>query len=178
MPRVTIGEVRKAFALLYENMHDRDFRKSLRLNEWNEKRLLPLVRTFLLGYFRHCSPEVQVRLASSSSGWGRIDFRIGNVAVEFAVRRPMDRKGPISSKVNTTEMIKLMTYDGPALLVLFDFSKHHFEQEDIERFRNYPSLGRGRFHRSAFNVAYYYRETKRPRRFLSMCRNIRVVRRS
>lgn len=178
MARVTIGDVRDAFALLYESIHDREFRKSLRLHEWNEKRLLPLVRTFLLGYFRHCSPEVEVKLASSATGWGRIDFKVGNVAVEFAVRRPMDRKGPISSKVNTTEMIKLMTYDGPGLLVLFDFSKHHFDEDDIERFRDYPSLGRGRFHRSAFNVAYFYREQTRPRRCASMCRNIRVAKRA
>lgn len=178
MPRITVGEVRKAFGLLYESFHDREFRKSLRFHEWSERRLLPLVRTFLLGYFRHCAPEQDARLATSPSGRGKIDFLIGDVAVEFAVRRPMDRKGPISSKVNTSEMIKLMTYDGPALLVLFDFSKHHFEDEDIERFREYPSLGKGNHRRSAFNVAYFYREQKPPRECASILRNIRVVKRS
>lgn len=176
--RVTIGQVREAFGLLYESIHDREFRKTLRLNEWSEKELLPLVRTFLLGYFGHCYPEVSVRLQSASSGWGRIDFQIGDVAVEFAVRRPLDRKGPLSSKVNTTEAIKLMMYDGPALLVLFDFSMHPFSDADIERFRDYPSLGRGNFKRSAFNVAYYYIKSARPREYGATCKNIRPLKRA
>lgn len=171
---ITIKQVRDAFELLYESIHDRGFRKTLRLNEWSEKELLPLVRSFLLGYFGHCYPEVSVRLQSAPSGWGRIDFQIGDVAVEFAVRRPLDRKGPLSSKVNTTEMIKLMMYDGPGVLVLFDFSMHPFDDEDIERFREYPTLGRGNFHSSAFNVAYYYIKSARPRQYACIYKNIRV----
>lgn len=175
---ITIAKVREAFNLLYESIHDRQFRKTLRINEWSEKELLPLVRTFLLGYFGHCYPEVSVRLQSSASGWGRIDFQIGDVAVEFAVRRPLDRKGPLSSKVNTTEAIKLMMYDGPAILILFDFSMHPFSDDDIERFRDYPSLGKGNFKRSAFNVAYYYIKSARPREYDSICKNIRPRKRS
>lgn len=169
---ITIKQVCEAFQLLYESIHDREFRKTLDLNNWSE--VLPLVRTFLLGYFGHCYPEVSVRLQSSASGWGRVDFQIGGVAVEFAVRRPGDRKGPISSKVNTTEMIKLMMYQGAGLLVLFDFSANPFGEEDIERFRDYPSLGRGNFRRTAFNVAYYYVERARRRDYRCISRNIRV----
>lgn len=171
---ITIKQVRSAFGLLYESILDREFRKTLDLNHWSESELLPLVRTFLLGWFGHCYPEVSVRLAGGSSGWGRVDFLIGDVAVEFAVRRPGDRRGPLSAKVNTTEMIKLMMYDGPALLVLFDFSQHPFEEQDIERFRNYPSLGRGNFRRSAFNVAYFHIESVRPVRCGCISKNIRV----
>jgi hypothetical protein len=175
---ITIKQVREAFQLLYESMHNREFRKTLDLRKWSEAELLPLVRSFLLGYFGHCYPEVSVRLNNGVSGWGRIDFQIGEVAVEFAVRRPGDRKGPLSSKVNTTEMIKLMMYQGPAVLVLFDFSKSPFEERDIESFREYPSLGRGNFHRSPFNVAYYYVESASLRDYRCVCKNIRVRKRA
>jgi len=114
----------------------------------------------------------------ASSGWGRIDFLIGDVAAEFAVRRPGDRKGPLSAKVNSTEMIKLLMYDGPALLVLFDFSLHPFEEEDIERFRDYPSLGKGNFKRSPFNVSYFYLESARPVRCGCISKNIRIAKRA
>lgn len=175
---VTVKAVRKAFGLLYESILDRNFRKTLDLNKWSESELSPLVRTFLLGYFGHWYPEEWVRLPSAPSEWGRIDFQIGDVAVEFAVRRPGDRKGPLSAKVNQTEMIKLLTYDGPALLVLFDFSQHPFDETDIERFRDYPSLGRGNFKRSAFNVAYFHIESARPLTCGCISKNIRIAKRS
>ncbi|MES3084790.1 hypothetical protein [Sphingomonas faeni] len=175
---VTVKAVRKAFGLLYESILDRNFRKTLDLNKWSESELLPLVRTFLLGYFKHCYPEEWVRLPSAPSKWGRIDFQIGDVAVEFAVRRPRDRKGPLSAKVNQTEMIKLLMYDGPALLVLFDFSQHPFEETDIERFRDYPSLGRGNFKRSAFNVAYFHIKSARPLTCGCISKNVRIAKRS
>jgi hypothetical protein len=171
---IPIKSVRGAFGLLYQSILDRDFRKTLDLNRWSESELLPLVRTFLLGYFGHCYPEVSVRLAGAPSGWGRVDFLLGNVAVELAVRRPRDRKGPLSAQVNNSEMIKLMMYDGPSLLVLFDFSHHPFNQEDIQRFRNYPSLGRGNFKRSPFNVAYFYIKSARPVQCGCISKNIRI----
>lgn len=40
--RVTIAEVVAAFDLLYENIHDRGIRKTLELNSWSERDLLPL----------------------------------------------------------------------------------------------------------------------------------------
>ena len=49
-----------------------------------------------------------------------------------------------------------MMFEGPALLVLFDFSSTPFERREIEEFRNWPSLGRGRHRRSGFNVSYHY----------------------
>ncbi|GCE80637.1 hypothetical protein [Komagataeibacter oboediens] len=173
---VSIKAVREAFGLLYQSIHDSDFRKTLDLNHWNEKELLPLVRTFLLGYFGHCYPEVCVRLPTCGTKQGRVDFMIGNIAVEFAVRRPHDHKAPLSARVNRDEMIKLMLYDGPALLVLFDFSRYPFSAEDIERFRDYPSLGRGNFRRSPFNVAYYFKESARPQKFGRIEKQIHVRR--
>lgn len=177
---VTVNEVREAFQLLYCNILDRKFRKTLDLHHWSEKEMLPLVRTFLLGWFGRCVPEVTVRLPSAPSGYGRIDFLLGDVAVEFAVRRPLDHKGPLSSKVNTTEMIKLMMYEGKGLLVLFDFSANPFEAEDIERFREYPSLGKGNHRRSPFNVAYFYidKRFKGGGQYQCISKNIRVTRRT
>lgn len=153
---VSVNEVRTAFHLLYRNILNRQFRKTLNLHQWNEKEMLPLVRTFLLGWFGQCIPEVTVRLPSAPSGYGRIDFQVGDIAIEFAVRRPMDKKGHLSAEVNTTEIIKLMMYEGRGLLVLFDFSANPFDAKDLDRFREYKSLGKGNHKRSAFNVAYFH----------------------
>lgn len=140
--RVTIAQVVDAFDLLYSNITNRDFRKTLELDRWSERELLPLVRAFLLGYFRVCAPEVKVRLPGGKSGHGYIDFKIGNVAVELAVRRPGDRNSPLSAAFNTTEIKKLMMHPGPSVLILYDFSRHPFEEYELERYRQYPTLGR------------------------------------
>ncbi|MER8523187.1 hypothetical protein NKH56_28185 [Mesorhizobium sp. M1076] len=47
-------------------------------------------------------------------------------------------------------------------------------EEDTERFRDYPSLGRGNFRRTAFNVACYYVESAKGRDYRCISRNIRV----
>lgn len=47
----SVSQVVEAFELLYTGLRDSSFRKSLPLDKWSEKQLLPLVRTFLLGYF-------------------------------------------------------------------------------------------------------------------------------
>jgi hypothetical protein len=154
--RVTLAQIVDAFDLLYENIHNRQFRKTLSLNWWSERELLPLVRAFLLGYFGVCAPEVKVKLPGSSTGRGLVDFKIGNVAVELAVRRPDDRKSPLSAAFNTTEIKKLMMHPGPSILILYDFSRHPFDDDDLERYRDYPSLGKGNFAKSGFNLAYFY----------------------
>ena len=174
MPTRTVKEVIEAFDLLYKALHDREFRKSMRFNEWSEKELLPIVRSFLLGFFGSVTPEFQVRLPGTKSGMGRLDFLIDNVAVELAVRRPGDHKGPLSDKVNATEAKKLMLHDGLAVLVLFDFSKSPFQYEDLNRFRDWPSLGKGNHNRSAFNVSYHYIENARKRIYGKLYLNIRV----
>lgn len=171
---ISIKSIREAFGLLFESIHDRDFRKTIPLHQWSEKELLPLVRTFLLGRFGHCFPETSVRLPHCSSTQGRVDFLIGNIAVEFAVRRPGDQKAPLSTRVNRDEMIKLMLHDGPGLLVLFDFSRYPFNEEDIERFRDYPSLGKGNYRKSPFHVAYYYKAQAHPRKIEVIKKRIHV----
>ena len=59
---------------------------------------------------------------------------------------------------NATEIKKLIRYDGRAVLILFDLSASPFERSDLERYRDWQSLGRGNHRRSAFNVAYFHRK--------------------
>jgi len=154
---VTIKAVVEGFELFFSGLLRDDFRKTYNFKHWNEAEMLPLVRAFLLGYFGgKVRPEVKAKLPGSRSGYGRIDFQIDDVAVEFAVRRKDDSKASLSDRVNANEMKKLLKFDGKALLVLFDFSNEPFDEVDIHRFRDWPSLGRGNHNKSAFNVAYFY----------------------
>lgn len=172
---VTVKKVIDAFDLLFSSLHRKEFTKTLRLNEWGEQELLPLVRTYLLGYFgESLVPEAKTQLPGSLSGDGYIDFLIDNVAVEFAVRKPTAAKSNVSASVNSTEVKKLMKHDGLALLVLFDFSKTPYTEEQIENFRDWPSLGKGNHKKSPFNVAYFYLEKQRPKTPGCFTKNIRV----
>lgn len=118
----TITEVTECFEYLFSSLYRKAFVNPLRLNECNERELLPLVRCYLLGGFADSlSPEVRGKLPGSLSGHGYIDFVIDDVAVEFAVREPGAARSTLSASVNSTEVKKLMKYDGKALLVLFDF---------------------------------------------------------
>jgi hypothetical protein len=139
-------------------MHDTDFVKTLRLTERSERQLLPLVRTYLLGYFGYkVAPETWGKLPGGLSGWGRIDFVVDNVAIELAVRKRRSRDANLSTVKNSDEIKKLMKFDGLSVLVLFDFSEvHRYTEEDIESFRKRPSLGKGAHAKSPFTVLYYY----------------------
>jgi len=171
----TITEVIDAFDLLFASLHRREFRKTLRLHEMGERDLLPLVRTYLLGYFgESLIPEAKAKLPGSLTGSGYIDFMIENVAVEFAVRRPTAARSNVSANVNATEVKKLMKHDGLAVLVLFDFSRTPFSEAHIEAFRDWPSLGQGRHKKSPFNVAYFYVAKARPLTLGCFRKNIRV----
>tara|TARA_R110000868_G_scaffold84997_4_gene239418 strand:+ start:174 stop:701 length:528 start_codon:yes stop_codon:yes gene_type:complete len=171
---ITKKEVVEAFSLLYEAIHNKSFRKSLYLNEWTEQELLPLVRTFLLGYFgESLVPEAAVALPGALSGKGRLDFLIGNVAVEFAVRNETRSRANLSATVNSTEVKKLMKHPGLAVLILFDFRNEPLSENDIENFREWPSLGKGNHNKSPFNVAYFHRKTRSTKTTL-IEKNIRV----
>ena len=173
-PRVK--EVVRAFELLFESIRSQKFSKTLALHEYSERELLPLVRTFLLGYFgKSLIAEASSKLPGSRSGNGRVDFLIGNLAVELAVRTPGDSKSAVSSAANSSEVKKLMKHNGMAILILFDFSKTPYSIKDIERFRQCPSLGKGNHNKSAFNVAYFYIESWRPIKTGKISKNIRVT---
>lgn len=171
---VTIKEIVEAFGHLFANLHDREFRKTLPLNDYGERELLPLVRVFLLGWFGHCAPEAKCSLPGGQTGRGSLDFVVGDTAIELAVRRPRASKASLSSVTNADEARKLMKHDGPAVLVLYDFSKTPFSEEQIERYRDWPSLGKGNHKKSAFNIAYFYRSSFRPIHTGVIRKNIRV----
>lgn len=156
---VSILRIENAFQLLYSKAYDRDFVKTKKLSEWGEAKLLPVVRTFLLGYFGHSvEPEFKVKLHGSVSGSGRIDFKIGDIAVEFAVRNKGKSKSQLSASVNASEVIKLLKYNGRSVLILYDFTDSPLDVEDIERFKEWDSLGSGNHKLSSFNVIYFSRD--------------------
>ena len=158
---ITILEVDEAFQLLFESFIKKKFSKSLYLDYWGEKDLLPLVRTYLLGYFgQSIVPEAESELPGTLSGYGRIDFLI--------------KKTAITKNTNETEIKKLMKHDGPSVLVLFDFSEYPLSQEEINKYRTLPSLGRGNHFKSPFNLLYYYIKGKRPKRAYREKLNIRI----
>ena len=165
---MTVSQVIDAFDLLYKSLHDKEFRKSLRMHEMSERELLPLVRTFLLGYFgESLVAEPSAVLPGSLSGNGRIDFMIGNVAVEFALRRPEHVKRELCAGANETEVKKLLKHKGPAVMILFDMARDsHLTDEDLNGYRALPSLGRGNHTKSAFNVVYFARDRSGPREYV------------
>lgn len=172
---LTITEVVDAFDLLFASMHKKEFCKTLRLKEFTEQELHPLVRTFLLGYFgESLIPEAKAVLPGSLTGSGRFDYLIGNIAVELAVRNKGKAKANISSSVNSSEVKKLMKHDGLSLLVLFDFSDDPVTDDDIARFRGWPSLGKGNHKKSPFNVAYFYKKKTKKLSLQCITKNIRV----
>ena len=172
---ITVKEVVEAFDLLFTSLHSREFRKTLPLHEFGERDLLPLVRTFLLGYFgESLVPEAKASLPGSLTGYGQIDFVVDNVAVEFAVRKPTAARSNMSATVNSSEVKKLMKHDGLAVIVLFDFSKSPYTEEQVESFRDWPSLGKGNHKKSPFNVAYFHVAKQRPKSLGLITKNIRV----
>ncbi len=165
----------EAFELFYGSLWRRGFRKSLRLHEFSERQLLPLLRTFLLGYFgKSLVPEAGSKLPGSLSGSGRIDFVIRDIGIEFVVRRPSSARAVISAQANQTEVRKLLKHDGHALLVLFDLSPKPVDADWLEAYRDLPSLGRGPHRRSAFNLAYFHLAGTRPLRTSVIRKTIRA----
>lgn len=165
----SVKSVVEALHHLYGALLDREFSKTLHLDDWNERELAPLVRAFLLGWFGHgyVSPEVEARLPGSLSGKGRVDFIVDGVAVELAVRCKSGHRSSLSRSVNATEIKKLMKFPGPALLALFDLSKDPLEAKAFNNFREWPSLGRGNHKKSPFQLSYHFRgDSGVPTRFI------------
>lgn len=172
---ISIRDVVDSFEYLFDSFYRKEFIKTHRFNKGNERELLPLVRWYLLGrYDDLVYPEFKSRLQGSPTGNGYIDFVIDDIAVEFAVRIASAPKAAISASVQTTEMKKLMKYDGKALLVLFDFSATPYTEPEINDFRYIPSLGKGNHKCSAFNLAYFYVASRRPFETGKISKNIRI----
>lgn len=171
---ITVKVVVEAFELLFNSLHRKGVHKNPSV-EWGEQELLPLVRTYLLGYFgESLVPEAKTTSPGALTGRGYVNFLVDNVAVEFAVRKPTAAKSNVSASVNSDEIKKLMKHDGLAVLVLFDFSKTPYTEEEIESFRGWPSLGKGTHKKSPFNVAYFYLAKHHPKTPDYCTKNIRV----
>jgi hypothetical protein len=154
----SIKKVRQAFTDLYASSFDRVFRKTIRLDQGNEKEHLPYVRFFLLGFFGALEPERKTYYPGCKTGWGKFDFMIDKTAVEFAVRKKNQGKGAALGRVNKSEIIKLMKYNNRSILVIFDYSKSPLTKYDLNAYRTLPSLGKGNHHKFPLNVLYLYRE--------------------
>lgn len=64
----------------------------------------------------------------------------------------------MSHRINETEMKKLLKYKGKSLLVLFDFSKKPFSSDDLEVFREHPSVGQGNHKKSPYQISYFFKD--------------------
>lgn len=153
---VSVGEVVNSFSYLYASLWRKEFTKTLRPGEYSERELLPLLRFYLLGWFGDkVSPEVPGILPGALRGSGRLDFLIGDVAVEFAVRRRDDRACTLRPEYQATEVKKLLKYDGKGVLILFDLSYSPLTLSVIREYRSLPAMGN--HIKTSFHVAYFYR---------------------
>lgn len=154
---VSVSEVVNSFSYLYSSLWRKEFTKTLRPGEYSERELLPLLRFYLLGRFGDkVSPEVRAILPGALRGSGRLDFMIGDVAVEFAVRRRNDRACSLRPEYQTTEVKKLLKYDGKGVLILFDLSYPPLKLSVIREYRSLSAMGNHM--KTSFHVAYFYRD--------------------
>jgi hypothetical protein len=161
----TITQVAQCFDLLFAAFHSKEFAKSHKLNHWKERDLLPLIRVGLLCYFgKKALPEVEVATPWTKSLKSRIDFRIGDTAVEFAVRNPGKSYTNVAASTNTSEVKKLLSWKaGKSVLVLFDFSDSPFTWQELQWYREHPRFGKGNRTKNAYSVLYFYVVKSRPR---------------
>ena len=124
-----------------------------------------MIRVGLLCYFgKKALPEVEVSTPWAKSGKSRIDFCIGDTAVEFAVRNPGKSYTNVSASTNTSEVKKLISWKkGKSVLVLFDFSDSPFTWDDLQWYREHPSFGKRSHKKNAYSVLYFYVAKARPR---------------
>lgn len=173
----SIEKVTESLTDAWSIVRDPEFAKTFDFASVGERRLLPLVGMFLAGRFPYkVSREHAAALPGFGLGRGRIDYMVGGVAVELAVRRWGDAPSKLFPTQNTTEVRKLLKYDGLAVLALFDFAVEPVDIEELERqYRDWRSLcgiGSGKHKLCAFNVRYFYTQDGEPQP--PKCFNIRV----
>lgn len=158
----TITAVTEAISDCWDVLHDPGFAKTIRFESVGERPLLPLVGMFLAGRFPQVAREQRAALPGSGSGAGRLDYVIGDVAIELAVRKDGQATTKLMPEENTTEVRKLLKHPGSAVLVLFDFASKHVDVEALEEayrdWRTQCGIGEGNHKLSAFNVRYFHLE--------------------
>lgn len=172
---ISVRNVVERFEYLFNSFYRKEFIKTHSFNTITKRELLSLVKWFLLcRYNDRVYPKFKARLQGSATGNGYIDFVISDIAAEFAVRSEISSKASISAIVQTTEMKKLMRYDGKALLALFDLSDSPYSEPEIDEFRYIPSLGNEKSQCSAFNVVYFYAASRGLFETGRISKNIRI----
>ena len=170
---VSVSEVVNSFSCLYASLWRKEFTKTLRPGEYSERELLPLLRFYLLGRFGDkVLPEVRGILPGTLRGSGRLDFLIGDVAVEFAVRRQNDRACTLRPEYQATEVKKLLKYDGKAVLILFDLSYTPLTFSVIRGYRSLPAMGN--HIKTSYHVVYFYRKANGSTDYIRI--NIKIFR--
>ena len=129
-----VGEWLVEFLDTYER---KGFHKSGDHRITNERDLLKILKFFLLAKFPELRPEIPAHKGR------RIDFGLGNLALEIVVRNKSG-KGNLIVGQNKSEMVKLRKHDGPACLVLINMEKDSNVNLDgvIADYRDH-SLGKG-----------------------------------
>lgn len=174
---VTIEHIRNAFDQLYVALQRRDAGNLLGLGGYSERKLLPIARTFLLGYFGQSAlPDPQDKVLASLLDKGELDFLIGNIAIELVVRKKGKKRIEPSriSSLSSTGVGNLLRPDGAVLLILFDFAKSPLASDDISRFSTWAVPGKAGGEIAAFNVSYYYPSAELPHGAGRIDKTIRV----
>jgi hypothetical protein len=154
---ITINKLDEAIRVFIVSLGRKEFKKSTDYVRDGERGLLPFVKFFLLGRFGSTvNPEAKINCRAAAFARKRVDFLVKNIALEIAVRKPDGPKSNLSTYVNAQEVKKLVKHRGLSVLVLFDFARRPYQEEELESFRTWPSLGKGNQQTSSFNVLYYH----------------------
>ncbi len=127
----SIKDIQHSVEDFLEICHARQFAKTYNFKNYSEKELLPLLRFFFAGRFgRVVIPECPAHYAELKRKRthycdGRLDFLIGNVAVEVAVRPKYSSGSEMTAAKNYSEANKLSLFRNAKkrVLILMDFSK-------------------------------------------------------
>lgn len=155
----SLKNLREEFVYLFTKFLDQRFCRSSDYTRKSERHFLAPIRFYLLGtYGNAIVAEAGVRHALAKGGDGRVDFLVAGTAIELAVQPYGCGGRRLSPSVNKDECVKLLQHDGPALLVLYDFSRtRSLAPAQLQGYRALPTLGRGNWRVSAFNILYCFR---------------------
>lgn len=160
MGHTTVTQLRGAFELLYKSLLTHQFRHELRLSDYLEKDLRPVIRAMLLGVAsQNPNMAVQRRAPETLLGFRHIDFIIDDIAIDIAVRMPRQGDQSISRITPSGQLRKLLRYKGPSLLVIFDFCGNPYPTDTFQRYRDWDGL---RNAHGSLNVLYFFRGGSRP----------------
>jgi len=155
-----IKQMEKAFYFLFSEILDKHFSKSIPFEVYGEKEFKIITRFFLLGYFLNINPEFT---GEEPPVKRRPDFMIGDTALEFAVRTPLDPPSKLKAKNLEPDILKLTTYQGESVLVLYDFSDKYLEEKDLEEYSEWANEQNLKY---PFTILYFHKENQNKIKFI------------